>query len=173
MILGVLSDTHGNLPLMRSAAAMLTKQLGATQLIHLGDDWEDKEDLDNLGYFVSGVPGLWCDAYRDPHIPRVRLDVFDGLAVAYAHDRKELQSISGRVGLLLSGHTHQSVIDEVGGVPHMNPGHLSRRRGRGQETTFGRVAIKVDRFILSIYGLDGEVHASRTFLRGKSKKGVV
>ena len=173
MILGVLSDTHGNLPLMRSAAAMLTKQLGATQLIHLGDDWEDKEDLDNLGYFVSGVPGLWCDAYRDPHIPRVRLDVFDGLAVAYAHDKKELQSISGRVDLLLSGHTHQSVVDEVGGVPHMNPGHLSRPRGRGQEATFGRVAITEDRFILSIYGLDGEGHVSRTFLRDKSKKGVV
>lgn len=173
MILGILSDTHGNLPLMHHVADILTTQLGAAHLIHLGDDWEDKEDLDSMGYFVSGVPGLWCDAYRDPCIPRVRLDVFEGVAVGYAHNKDELRSISGKADLLLSGHTHQPVIEEMEGIPHMNPGHLSRSRRRGTEATFGLVELSEGKVVMSIVGLDGIAQASRSFLKKKSKQGVL
>ena len=86
MILGVLSDTHGNRLLMYRAVDLLIRQLGAEHLIHLGDNWEDYEELDRLGYPVTGVPGLWCHTYHDRSIPKIRVDVFGGLRVAYAHD---------------------------------------------------------------------------------------
>ena len=41
MILGVMSDTHGNTPLMLQAADRLCSEHGAEHLIHLVDNWED------------------------------------------------------------------------------------------------------------------------------------
>jgi len=165
MKLGVLSDTHQNRALMSRAVDILVTQLHVVHLIHLGDDWEDGETLEWQGFSVSGVPGLWCDAYTDRRIPNVRVDVFEGVAIGYAHDRKELQPIVKKAALLLSGHTHQSVIDTIQSVPHMNPGHLSALRNRGQEATFGLVDITEKVFLLSLYGLDGFVRDSRTFPR--------
>ncbi len=163
MIIGVLSDTHQNHPLMLRAVDILVNRLRASHLIHLGDDWEDKEALDRLGYSVSGVPGLWCDAYRDPHIPRMRVDVFEGKRLAYAHDKKELPFWEKNIAVFLSGHTHQPVVEVMQDVPHINPGHLCAETRRGTEATFGLVTLEMESLSLAIYGLDGNVRLSRAF----------
>ena len=165
MILGVLSDTHGNLGLMKRAVAALTERVRASHLVHLGDDWEDKLVLELQGYSVTGVPGLWCEAYHDRHVPRVRIDVFDGLRVVCAHDPQLLLPLDGRADLLLSGHTHCPVIERRQGIPHMNPGHLKSPKDRGREATFGVVDIREEKFELLIYGLDGKVRQSGAFPR--------
>lgn len=163
MILGVLSDTHRNHALMQQAVDLMVERLGAVHLIHLGDDREDKEYLDQLGYSVSGVPGLWCSAYMDNSIPRVRLDDFDGVSVAYVHDIQTLEMIPSSTALLLSGHTHRPCIGLWRGIPHMNPGHLKREKDRGQEATFGLIRLEVEKMSLGIYGLDGKTRQSRLY----------
>lgn len=171
MILGVLSDTHQNHVLMYKAADMLVERLGASHLIHLGDNWEDKEDLERLGYSVSGVPGLWCPAYHDRHIPRVRVDEFDGVRIACAHDIQTLRTMAAGAVLLLSGHTHRPNIETRHGVVYMNPGHLKNRVDRGQEATCGLVRIQEESLLLGIYGLDGRARQTCLFpLEQKNKE---
>lgn len=173
MILGVLSDTHGNRLLMYRAVDLLMQRLGAGHLIHLGDDWEDYEELDHLGYPVTGVPGLWCRAYHDRRIPKMRLDIFGGAHVAYAHDITVLGAVGIQADLLLSGHTHRANIETRQGVPHMNPGHLKNGRDRGQEATCGLVCIDGSRLTLAIYNLEGQALCSRLFPLGRKDKEMV
>lgn len=170
MILGVLSDTHGNRLLMYRAVDMLMERLGAVHLIHLGDDWEDHEELDRLGYPVSGVPGLWCRAFHDWRIPRLRTDIFDGVRVAYAHDIASLAAAGVHADLLLSGHTHRANIECRHGVPHLNPGHLKNDKDRGREATCGLVQINKEDLSLFIYGLGGQALESRLFPLGRKEK---
>lgn len=170
MILGVLSDTHRNHVLMQQAVDLMVETLGAVHLIHLGDDWEDMLLLDQMGYSVSGVPGLWCDAYMDNRIPRARLDAFNGVSVAYIHDLQGLAEVPSSTGLVLSGHTHQPCIDLWREMPHMNPGHLKHEKDRGREATFGLAQLEPESMSLRIYGLDGHIRQSRRFTMGKQNK---
>lgn len=163
MILGVLSDTHGNHALMAKVAEHLVKHMKATHLIHLGDDWEDKTTLEYQGYSVSGVPGLWCSEYMERHIPKIRQDVFCGLCIAYAHDPQLLCDPDSNVELLLAGHTHTWCIEMRHGIPFMNPGHLKSLKDRGREATYGVVTINEKEFLIQIMGLDGQERISAKF----------
>ena len=100
MILGVMSDTHGNLALMFRAADLLRDRFGASVLAHLGDDWEDAEVLAAAAPEVWAVPGLWCDAFRDWRIPNARRETADGLVVALAHDEGTLARESAGAHIL-------------------------------------------------------------------------
>ncbi len=157
MILGVLSDTHGNLGLMMQAARLLRETLGARHLIHLGDDWEDKEALEHAGYAVSGVPGLWCPEYSRPSTPKARVEVFDGLKFAYAHTDQDLPPLVSDVELVLTGHTHRSTLGRYQGIPHMNPGHLKQAKDRGRPATVGVARWDDSALYLSIHNMDGAV----------------
>ena len=58
-----MSDTHGNRSLMHAAADAMV-MAGAARIFHLGDDYQDAEELALAGHDVTVVPGLWCPEYR-------------------------------------------------------------------------------------------------------------
>ena len=49
MIIGVMSDTHGNLAYMQRAANIMVRDFGAEALVHLGDDYDDAMRMDAMG----------------------------------------------------------------------------------------------------------------------------
>ncbi|HDP35164.1 MAG TPA: hypothetical protein ENN29_08670 [Candidatus Hydrogenedentes bacterium] len=157
MILGVISDTHGNLELMHKAVALLENRFYATRIIHLGDDYADKETLEREGHPMSGVPGLWCPEYNDPRIPNQVVEEVEGMRVAYAHSDNDLPPLTGDLGLCLVGHTHRYGIVMRQGVPFMNPGHLKSARDRTRFPTFGLARVTGALLYLSVHDLDGEV----------------
>lgn len=165
MRIGVLSDTHGNHVLMFHVVSRMEEKYPIARWIHLGDYWEDKETLESSGRNVIGVPGLWCEAYHDPKIPRIRSDNFEGVIIAYAHDPQVFNDCIEGVSLYLAGHTHRPTITTIHGVPFMNPGHMKSTMDRGQEATFGMVAIGEMTVEIAIFGLDGEVRFSSNFIK--------
>lgn len=165
MMLVVLSDTHGNVFLMEKALRMSQTLFADMQVIHLGDNWEDKEYLEKIGYAVSAVPGLWCPEYHHPHIPRARVEDIAGIKIAFAHTEADLPSPLEKVELLLCGHTHRYRIDLRNGIPFMNPGHLKREKDRGQPASFGIVQRDETSLHLSILDLSGVVLQEQRFPR--------
>lgn len=163
MIIGVLSDTHNNCELMMKAVRILTDDFCIDSLIHLGDDWEDKEYLERLGYQVKGVPGLWCSAYRSGYVPKVGISTFNNTQIVYVHDIQALTEIPLKTALLLSGHTHHFHIELRQGIPHMNPGHLKSPINRGREASFGVVQLDKKSMSLSVYNLQRQLQLNRTF----------
>lgn len=157
MILGVLSDTHGNRKFLEQARKLAVNHFGASVLIHLGDNYSDAEVLMLEGTPVWAVPGLWCAAYHSPSIPRARLEGAATLLIHFAHAEQDLEPESvERAQIILTGHTHCYRLDFLDGKIWMNPGYLKKERDKSRPPTFGLIAVATDTVECSILGLDGQ-----------------
>lgn len=155
MILGVISDTHGNRSFMEAAAHALLATHQSDVLLHLGDNYDDGEALARLAPEVRLVPGLWCDAYRDGAIRNVVSESFGALRIAYAHADHDLMGAAAAARLALFGHTHVACIEPRAGTVWVNPGHLKARIDRGQRASYATVRIDDATFEVSIFEFTG------------------
>ncbi len=165
MIIGVISDTHGNRALMHRAAAQLTEQSKADCIVHLGDDYRDGEELAMAGYPVEQVPGLWCPAYRNPRVPNMRVLEADGVKVAFAHDVRDIRGPGRTAQVVLVGHTHEAGVEVEHGVIHVNPGHLKGSIHRGEHPSYAVLRVSGAGIEVSIHELNGSVRESAVFAR--------
>jgi putative phosphoesterase len=125
---GILSDTHG---LLRPEARAFL--LGCDYIIHGGDIGssgvlEDLAAIAPLTAVRGNVDtGAWARELRDTELIRLG-DVF-----AYVlHDIKQLdiEPQAAQVNVIISGHSHQPLIQERDGVLFVNPGSCGPRRFR-------------------------------------------
>ena len=141
MVLGVMSDTHGNSRLMHEAAEAMVGRFHAETIFHLGDEYRDSEELLSAGYAVRRVPGLWCPEYQDGRIPKRFVEAFDGVDVACAHAEKDLRHTERAAAVILTGHTHAAQIALLGRSLYVNPGHLKSMVCRNQHASYAVVEI--------------------------------
>ena len=167
MILGVMSDTHGNRALMHRVADQMMRDARAECILHLGDDYTDGEELAMAGYPVEFVPGLWCAAYRSPRAPNMRVLEFAGVRVALAHDMRDIHGPARAAQVVLVGHTHEARIVCREGVLYVNPGHLKASKHRGEYPSYAVVDIRPGEVTAAIHERDGSVRESATFSRSQ------
>lgn len=165
MILGVMSDTHGNRALMHRAADQMMQDAGTECILHLGDDYTDGEELGMAGYPVQFVPGLSCAAYRNPRVPNMRLLEVEGLAIAFAHDIRDIRGPGQAAHIVLVGHTHEASIAMRGGAIHVNPGHLKASVHRGESPSYATIQIGPETVHVFVHELDGAIRESAVFPR--------
>jgi putative phosphoesterase len=145
MLVGVVSDTHGNREGMLLLAKRL-KFLGVEILLHLGDDYQDLATLAQAGLEVLGVPGLYCPEYRNPDLPNRRVVELGGIKFLLTHtetrtaydspDDLDPEVACYEVDAVLYAHTHVPKLDKRQGVAWINPGHLRHRADRGHPPSF-------------------------------------
>jgi len=139
MILGLLSDTHDNLPNVLKALAIF-QQEKPDALIHCGDI-TDPDTVTLLHpyrlYCAFGNMDFQQDALRQA-IRRLDEDNRAGLvleldfngiaaAVSHGHQREVLEELihSGRYAYVFHGHTHRRRDERIGATRVINPGALS------------------------------------------------
>ena len=175
MILGVISDTHGNTTQMRKAALRVFDEFRAELLIHLGDDSTDADELAAIGYEVLFVPGIYESRYADRSIPNRVIKDFCGVKFLLTHtptknpydrqddlDPTELAQ-DGEVNVVLHGHVHKPEIYEKHGAIYINPGHLKQESDRGSPASFAVVEIDRPKLKVYIVELNGGVIEERMF----------
>lgn len=167
MILGIVSDSHGNHRLLSTAIECLHQHDNVDTIVHLGDDYEDAEWLEYAGYLVIKVPGLWCDAYRDKRVPKSMLFQGEGLRIACAHTLDDISKDNRNAPLILTGHTHRAAIQKKNRTLFVNPGHLRAPRDRGEKASFAAINIGTDAIRVSIRELDGSIRLYREFPRNE------
>lgn len=127
----VISDTHGNYPLLLKAC----EAAGAFDtLIHLGDADDDIALLEfTLGLPIIHVAGncdFGCTAPRELiwkcEGMRLLLVHGDAYGVKSGLSRLEKRGVESGVDALLFGHTHQAVVTTLSGLLTVNPGTLMR-----------------------------------------------
>lgn len=143
MILGVLSDTHGNLPRAESALRALNA-LPVDHLIHCGDLGSEEivtllfEQQEN-GIPVTAVVGnvdewnpdliLYAKKLGLP-LSRTARMTLDGIpmAVCHGHNADDMETLLHDPGirLLFTGHTHVPRDEQLGNIRVLNPGALHR-----------------------------------------------
>jgi uncharacterized protein len=140
MLLGILSDSHGNVEAIQEVASRFLAAK-VNQVFHLGDDYLDVLFLEAVNLKVLAVPGLYCPEYRDPTIPNRRLETLAGVKILMTHSPEaskfdqpgdlDPEGASPDVDIVLYGHTHIPSIKEIQGVLWVNPGHLKAHDRRG------------------------------------------
>ena len=173
MIVGVVSDTHGNREGMLLLAARL-KSMGVQTVLHLGDDYQDLATLALAGFDIFGVPGLYCPEYRNPQIANRQVTELGGLKFLLTHTQARSSYDSPgdldpemtcyEVDVVLFGHTHTPALEERQGVAWINPGHLRDRNDRGSPPTFALLHISPSELKVQIRQLvDGQLLKEKIF----------
>lgn len=123
MILGLVSDTHDNVPLCEPVAAFF-RDRGAEMVFHLGDvtDPATLDPFEGLPLVVvrgnnDGEP--WPDTWQQP---------LAGLRVGatHGHHRGHLARLIQECDIVLHGHTHRHRAQRDGRALVVNPGALHR-----------------------------------------------
>lgn len=137
MIIGILSDTHGDVDMTRRAVKLLLDR-GAEYLIHCGDVGGEAV-LDQM----AGTPGAFVFGNNDfdgedlkryaQHLGLTCLEyggvlTLDEKAIAVTHgdNQKEIQRWSVGADYLLTGHSHRQHDRSSGSIRWINPGALYR-----------------------------------------------
>lgn len=128
LVLGVISDTHGEL---RPEATRALR--GVDRIVHAGDVGSP-EVLEGLAEIAPVVAvrgnvdrGAWAERLPETEV------VEAGDALVYLlHDRKALDLDPAAAGFaaVVSGHSHQPGVEEREGVLYLNPGSAGPRRFR-------------------------------------------
>lgn len=165
MLLGVVSDTHGNIEGMRRLADLLRNK-GASRLLHVGDDYRDVKTLKKFGLEVTGVPGVFCREYGDTRVPNRLVVALNGVKFLLTHTESrhrndapgdpDPQVLAQEVEIVLFGHTHHPTLEERQGVLWLNPGHLKNRQDRGYPPTFALLALSPEKVVIEIRGLEDD-----------------
>ncbi|MBM4045513.1 MAG: metallophosphoesterase family protein [Planctomycetes bacterium] len=156
--IGVLSDTHGNLPLMRAVVAMMLDKFRVDAIYHLGDNYADSAELETHHLRVLNVPGLYCQEYTSHLIPKKIWDHVGGLAIVMAHARQDLtDDDTAKADVILCGHTHAYEALRRGKRLFVNPGHLKAETHKDRPATFGIVEIADGKAHAKILNLEGNV----------------
>jgi uncharacterized protein len=138
MLLGIVSDTHGNVEAIRQVIQHFVTA-GVDLVLHLGDDYLDLLFFEAADLKILAVPGLYCPEYRDPTIPNQRFENLAGVKIFMTHSPDGITFDPGKIDpkentpidIVLYGHTHVPQVQEKNGVLWVNPGHLKAHDNRG------------------------------------------
>ena len=135
MKVAVVSDTHGRIELFLNR---LSKEKDVEIIIHLGDTVEDAKNIQkrtNLPMFV--VRGN--NDYMDVNTPWRELVRINGHKILLTHGHKEgvnfgetklyYAAKEAEAEMVLYGHTHVYLYEEIEGIKILNPGSAGYDRG--------------------------------------------
>ena len=157
MVIGVLSDSHGNLELMHNALVLLDT-CGVTRVYHLGDDYSDTEQLVAEGRTVGRVPGIYAQEYKDPAVPNKLVENVDGIRIMFVHAEQDVTGADlAASDIVCVGHTHiHELRDDVHHLM-VNPGHLKGPTSKNQPPSCVVIETGAGRATVRIMELDGRV----------------
>jgi putative phosphoesterase len=126
MRIGLISDTHG---LLRPEA--LAALAGVDRILHAGDVGDDGI-LDSLAELapLTAIRGNVDRAGRCAALPATELVELGGVRFYMLHDlhQLDLDPAAAGIDVVVSGHSHQPLIDRRKGVLYVNPGSAGPRR---------------------------------------------
>lgn len=134
MKIGIISDTHGDIPSGRKAIKAMGK---IDLLIHAGDTYRDAMLLKEVTKLdvvaVKGNTDFDCEAPSEATInvegKKIFLSHGDKYNVKYSLDKLYYKALETNSNIMIFGHTHIPTYVKEGGIVFINPGSVSRPRG--------------------------------------------
>ena len=143
MKIGLISDSHGNLPYVKKTAAYLRDKEKVNLIVHLGDDCEDIEPIKNLGMDIIKVPSSLSACCLDPEMPSRVVKDIEGVKILITHSPEvPADELPQGLAAVFYGHTHIAKVENKKGVLWINPGHLRESDKKGNPASFAVVEIK-------------------------------
>lgn len=163
IIIGVMSDTHGNETMMLKVAQQM-KHAGCVKIYHVGDTYRDSRILLDAGVPVIAVPGNWDAEFTASSIPNTRLDTVGTVTIGLVHDPLKITGkLNAAADILITGHTHHAHLYKEQGKIHINPGHLKAPRDRGASASYALIHIEGNVVRGELYSFKGTFLSEKTF----------
>jgi len=150
--IGVISDSHGYLDLLRKAGEKLVNTCRVSCIVHLGDESTDASVLRSLCP-IHTVPGVFEDSYHNDSCQNRIIIDFAGWKFLLSHTKHrhttdlpfyidpEKALREEGIEVMLYGHSHIPSIEELDGAVLLNPGHLKPDDRKGFPPTFGVIEL--------------------------------
>jgi len=160
----VLSDTHGNIPLLRN---VLRQEADCDYIFHLGDTYEDIHHNDDLtdGKTICQVPGIYHPGYLDGSIPPIQIITISNWHFLLIHAFEDLPQPLPPVQVVLFGHTHQPELIKKEGILYANPGHLKQPMHRNAVASYMLFDLEEDSLSITMKASDGSIQHHATINR--------
>ena len=138
MLVGIVSDIHGNLSIVAERA------LAPCDLILCAGDVERPSILMELDAIAPTVAVLGnCDtSLRGMDIPFTASPRIGGVRFFMTHRPEDIGTPAEDVQVVVHGHTHIPREERIGNVLYLNPGSPSKPRG-GSRKSIARISIEV------------------------------
>ncbi len=171
MKIGIVSDTHRNREYLHKAVDFLMLKHKIAALYHLGDDYDDVQDLGEKHLEVVQVPGVYDERYRNGSLPAKVSETVLGLQILLVHtiDKDLTAEDIAKSDIILHGHTHKAEIRLDDGDLYVNPGHLKGKLDKNMHPSFGLLGIEDNQVTIKIFSLDKlEEIQAMTLIRSES-----
>ncbi|MDZ4821813.1 MAG: YfcE family phosphodiesterase [Planctomycetota bacterium] len=139
MLLGVVSDTHGNVHLTRRAIRMLESlqveavlhcgDIGTAEIIHMFEPWQTHFVFGNTDHDQPTLRRAIQQAKLTCHERYGELELAERkIALLHSDDARKFAEVcqSGQFDLVCYGHTHLAKQERVGKTLILNPGAIHR-----------------------------------------------
>lgn len=138
MLIGLIADTHDNLPMVRQAVAAFNRA-GVGMVLH-GGDWCSPFVLSEFDRLEAPLIGVWGNNDGDRVLMQQRASGLKDITIAgnfaeaevgrvkiglmHGHENTLLAALarSGAYDIMVFGHTHQVEISRLGRTLLVNPG---------------------------------------------------
>lgn len=178
--IGVVSDSHKNFKNLQKAVDFLVADRKINMLFHLGDFYEDLDNIENMNadLKIFKVPGTQNYRYNDQAtVKRIKMRI-GKIEFMLAHvprkhqadlpDDYEIENsiVTGNIQALLYGHTHQYDIfyNNITNILYINPGHLKDNDEQGTPPTFAHITVSENRITIRIYNLINEIMSEKRYI---------
>ena len=121
--IGLISDTHG---LVRPQALVALE--GVDLILHAGDVCG--EDVLPALAGIAPVLAVAGNCDDDPQLPAFVVHVVEGVRILLHHSHLPIDESLHQPNIVVTGHSHQPVIEQDGAVLRINPGSAGPRRFR-------------------------------------------
>ncbi len=142
MLVGVISDIHGNL------SEQAERALAPCDLILCAGDVERPSILMELDAIAPTVAVLGnCDtSLRGMDIPFTASPRIGGVRFFMTHRPEDIGTPAEDVRVVVHGHTHIPREERIGEVLYLNPGSASKPRG-GSKKSIARISIEAGKVV--------------------------
>lgn len=155
MKIGVISDSHDNLPNLKKALEWLNKEK-IKLVLHCGDI-SSQETIDFANKIFKGdIKYVKGNADFDLDLPDSMEHQYNSKKIAFAHfpDIAKKLAQSGKFDLVFYGHTHRPWDEKVGNCHMINPGEIAGQFYKPSFTVYNTATGKPELKILEKLGLD-------------------
>jgi len=158
----VISDTHGNQKLLRQ---VLTQEQEVSIIFHLGDFYSDLEPNYNLteGKLVYQVPGIFNSGYFSGKLPATGVTEINGWKIGFVHAPQDIPKLTGKLDLVMHGHTHSPFIEKLPTRIILNPGHLKNVVDRGNMASYAILEVTETDLTIKIIEISCNLKEMNTF----------